>query len=173
MSEYAGQLSRSNGNKHTVLKPLRIHTDIQRFRANEDNGKFFEQMDYLTPELSAYFNPGRLLCVHVKDRVLSGNATGDGMPTIDPFSDMTVFHYMKHGFRYMGRITVDTDVVRENNQTYRLGYGEMCKDGSKMGIGCPEYVLLFRKLPTDTSKAYADVRVEKSRDVYFARTLAD
>lgn len=55
---------------------------------------------------------------------------------------MTVFHYMKHGFRYMGRITVDTDVVRENNQTYRLGYTEMCKDGSKMGIGCPEYVLL-------------------------------
>lgn len=73
---------------------------------------------------------------------------------------------MKHGFRYMGRITVDTDVVRENNQTYRLGYTEMCKDGSKMGVGCPEYVLLFRKLPTDTSRAYADRPVKKDKSEY-------
>ena len=136
------------------------------FGHNEDNDRFFEQMDYLTPELMRILQPGRLLCVHVKDRVLFGNATGDGMPTIDPFSEMTVFHYMKHGFRYMGRITVDTDVVRENNQTYRLGYTEMRKDGTKMGIGCPEYVLLFRKLPTDTSRAYADLPVTKSKEGY-------
>jgi DNA modification methylase len=136
------------------------------FGHNEDNGKFFEQMDYLTPELMRILKPGRLACIHVKDRVLFGNATGDGMPTIDPFSEMTVFHYMKHGFRYMGRITVDTDVVRENNQTYRLGYTEMCKDGSKMGIGCPEYVLLFRKLPSDTSRAYADLPVTKNKSEY-------
>ena len=136
------------------------------FGHNEDNSKFFEQMDYLTPELMRILKPGRLACIHVKDRVLFGNATGDGMPTIDPFSEMTVFHYMKHGFRYMGRITVDTDVVRENNQTYRLGYTEMCKDGSKMGIGCPEYFLLFRKLPSDTSRAYADFPVVKNKSEY-------
>ena len=35
-----------------------------------------------------------------------------------------------------------------------------------MGVGCPEYILLFRKLPTDTSKAYADVPVAKSKDEY-------
>ena len=133
------------------------------FGFNADNDEFFKQMDYLTPELHRILQPGRLCCVHVKDRILFGNATGDGMPTVDPFSDMCVFHYMKHGFRYMGRITIDTDVVRENNQTYRLGYTEMCKDGSKMGVGCPEYVLLFRKLPTDTSRAYADVPVVKEK----------
>lgn len=136
------------------------------FGHNTDNDAFFEQMDYLTPDLIRILKPGRLACIHVKDRVLFGNATGDGMPTIDPFSEMTVFHYMKHGFRYMGRITVDTDVVRENNQTYRLGYSEMCKDGSKMGIGCPEYILLFRKLPTDTSRAYADCPVVKNKSEY-------
>lgn len=63
-------------------------------------------------------------------------------------------------------ITVVTDVVRENNQTYRLGWSEQCKDGTKMGVGCPEYILLFRKLPTDHSKGYADVRVAKSKDEY-------
>ena len=136
------------------------------FGHNEDNDKFFEQMDYLTPELLRVLKPGRVAAVHVKDRVLFGNATGDGMPTIDPFSEMTVFHFIKHGFKYMGRITVVTDVVRENNQTYRLGWSEQCKDGSKMGVGCPEYILLFRKLPSDTSKAYADEPVTKTKEEY-------
>lgn len=136
------------------------------FGHNENNERFFEQMDYLTPELLRVLKPGRVAAIHVKDRVLFGNATGDGMPTIDPFSEMTVFHYLKHGFKYMGRIVVLTDVVRENNQTYRLGWSENCKDGSKMGVGCPEYVLLFRKLPTDTSRAYADEPVQKTKDDY-------
>lgn len=133
---------------------------------NEDNDRFFEQMDYLTPNLLKVLKPGRIAAIHVKDRILFGNATGDGMPTVDPFSDLTVMHYMKHGFRYMGRITITTDVVRENNQTYRLGWTEQCKDGSKMGVGCPEYVLLFRKLPSNTGKAYADTPVKKSKQEY-------
>ena len=136
------------------------------FGHNEDNDRFFEQMDYLTPELLRVLKPGRVAAIHVKDRILFGNATGTGMPTVDPFSDMTVFHFIKHGFQYMGRITVVTDVVRENNQTYRLGWSEQCKDGTKMGVGCPEYILLFRKLPTDRSKAYADVSVSKTKDEY-------
>ena len=136
------------------------------FGHNEDTAKFFDQMDFLTPELLRVLEPGRVFCCHVKDRVLFGNATGTGMPTIEPFHALCIEHYMKHGFQYFGMITVVTDVVRENNQTYRLGWTEQCKDGSKMGVGCPEYILLFRKLPTDHSKAYADVRVEKSKEDY-------
>ena len=136
------------------------------FGHNTGNDTFFEQMDYLTPELLRVLKPGRVAAIHVKDRVLFGNATGDGMPEIDPFSDLTVMHFLKHGFKNMGRITILTDVVRENNQTYRLGWSEQCKDGSKMGVGCPEYILLFRKLPSDTSTAYADDPVTKSKEEY-------
>ncbi len=136
------------------------------FGYNLDNDEFFKQMDYLTPELLRILQPGRVLAVHVKDRILFGNATKLGMPSLDPFHAMCIAHYMKHGFIFFGMITVDTDVVRENNQTYRLGYTEMCKDGTKMGVGCPEYVLLFRKLPTDTSRAYADVPVTKDKSKY-------
>lgn len=136
------------------------------FGHNESTGKFFEQMDYLTPELLRILQPGRVMAVHVKDRVLFGNATGKGMSTIEPFHVYCIEHYIKHGFAYFGMITVLTDVVRENNQTYRLGWTEQCKDGSKMGVGCPEYILLFRKLPTDTSNAYADVPVAKSKGEY-------
>jgi hypothetical protein len=71
-----------------------------------------------------------------------------------------------HGLIYCGRITVVTDVVRENNQTYRLGWTENSKDGTKMGVGSPEYILLFRKLPTDQKNAYADIPVEKPKTEY-------
>ena len=136
------------------------------FGHNEDTAKFFEQMDYLSPNLLKILKPGRVFACHVKDRVLFGNATGTGMPTIEPFHALCIAHYMKHGFQYFGMITVVTDVVRENNQTYRLGWTEQCKDGSKMGVGCPEYILLFRKLSTDRSKAYADTPVAKSKKEY-------
>lgn len=136
------------------------------FGHNATTERFFEQMDYLTPNLLRILKPGRVFACHVKDRVLFGNATGMGMPTMEPFHALCIRHYMQHGFAYFGMITVVTDVVRENNQTYRLGWTEQCKDGSKMGVGCPEYILLFRKLPTDRSKAYADERVEKTKDEY-------
>lgn len=136
------------------------------FGHNQNTDRFFEQMDYLTPELLRVLKSGRVAAIHVKDRVLFGNATGTGMPTIEPFHAVCIEHYMKHGFQYFGMITVVTDVVRENNQTYRLGWSEQCKDGSKMGVGCPEYILLFRKLPTDRSTAYADTPVKKSKEDY-------
>lgn len=136
------------------------------FGHNQNTERFFEQMDFLTPELLRVLKPGRVAAIHVKDRVLFGNATGTGMPTIEPFHADCIEHYMSHGFQYFGMITVVTDVVRENNQTYRLGWTEQCKDGTKMGVGCPEYILLFRKLPTDHSKAYADEPVTKSKDEY-------
>lgn len=133
---------------------------------NENTERFFQQMDYLAPSLLRCLKPGRIYACHTKDRVLFGNATGTGMPTIEPFHALTIEHYMKHGFQYIGMITVVTDVVRENNQTYRLGWTEQCKDGSKMGVGCPEYILLFRKLPSSREKAYADVPVVKDKEEY-------
>ncbi|MEN5308778.1 DNA methyltransferase [Chryseobacterium cucumeris] len=69
-------------------------------------------------------------------------------------------------FHFIGRITITTDVVRENNQTYRLGWGEQRKDASKMGVGIPEYILLFRKPPSHTKNAYADDPVTKKIDEY-------
>lgn len=136
------------------------------FGHNEDTERFFKQMDFLSPQLLRVLKPGRVFACHVKDRVLFGNATGTGMPTMEPFHAMCINHYMKHGFQYFGMITVVTDVVRENNQTYRLGWTEQCKDGTKMGVGCPEYILLFRKLPSDTSTAYADKPVSKTKAEY-------
>lgn len=136
------------------------------FGHTEDNDHFWQQMDFLTPELLRMLQPGRIYACHVKDRILFGNATGKGVPTVSPFHSECITHGMKHGFDYMGMITVVTDVVRENNQTYRLGWSEQCKDGSKMGVGSPEYIILFRKPQTDRSRGYADLPVTKSKEEY-------
>jgi len=136
------------------------------FGHTENNDHFWAQMDYLTPQLLRILKPGRMYCCHVKDRILFGNVTGAGAPTVSPFHAEALFHAKKHGFDYMGMITVVTDVVRENNQTYRLGWSEQCKDGTKMGVGSPEYVLLLRKPQTDRTRGYADEPVTKSKEDY-------
>lgn len=136
------------------------------FGHTENNDHFWQQMDFLTPEVLRILKPGRMYCCHVKDRILFGNVTGAGAPTVSPFHMEATFHARKHGFDYMGMITVVTDVVRENNQTYRLGWSEQCKDGTKMGVGSPEYILLLRKPQTDRSKGYADEPVRKDKAEY-------
>ncbi|WP_395406265.1 DNA methyltransferase [Pseudoduganella sp. UC29_106] len=133
------------------------------FGHTQDNDHFWAQMDFLTPELHRILQPGRIYACHVKDRINFGNVTGAGIPTVSPFHAEALFHGLKHGFDYMGMITVVTDVVRENNQTYRLGYSEVCKDGTKMGVGSPEYILLFHKPQSDRSRGYADTPVTKGK----------
>jgi DNA modification methylase len=136
------------------------------FGHTDNNDHFWAQMDHLTPNLLKILRPGRVYACHVKDRILFGNTTGAGIPTVSPFHAEALIHGIKHGFDYMGMITVVTDVVRENNQTYRLGWSEQCKDGTKMGVGSPEYILLFHKPQTDRTRGYADDPVTKTKVEY-------
>lgn len=136
------------------------------FGHTDDNEHFWAQMDYLTPQLLRVLRPGRIYACHVKDRILFGQVTGAGVPTVSPFHAEAIMHGRRHGFDYLGMITVVTDVVRENNQTYRLGWTEQCKDGTKMGVGSPEYILLFHKPQTDRTRGYADTPVVKDKATY-------
>lgn len=132
------------------------------FGHSEDNDQFWAQMDFLTPELLRVLKPGRWAVIHVKDRIVPGGLTGLGFQTVQPFQAEAIFHYRRHGFAYMGMKTVVTDVVRENNQTYRLGWTRQCQDATVMGAGLPEYLIMLRKPQTDRSRAYADERVVKA-----------
>jgi hypothetical protein len=139
---------------------------VEDFGHTDDNDHFWAQMDHLTPQLLRILEPGRIAAIHVKDRILFGAVTGAGVPTVSPFHAEAIFHFRKHGFDYLGMRTIVTDVVRENNQTYRLGWSEMAKDATKMGSGSPEYVLLFHKPQTDRSRGYADTPVTKDKGAY-------
>jgi DNA modification methylase len=132
----------------------------------DNNGHFFAHLDYLIPELFRILQPGRLAAIHVKDRITPTGLSGMGFQTLYRFGDKTCDHFEAAGFGLVGKKTIITDVVRENAQTYRLGWSEQCKDGTKMGFGVPEQLLLFRKPPTDTSNGYADMPVTKGKDRY-------
>jgi hypothetical protein len=124
-------------------------------------------MDYLGPAFVARAE-ARPVGVHSRQgpdsiRKRHWQRRSDGGP-VQRHDDAAAF--VKHGFNFLGRITIDTDVVRENAQTYRLGWSENAKDSTKMGVGMPEYVLLFRKPHTDLSAAYADLPVTKDKEVY-------
>ena len=139
---------------------------VEDFGHNPTDDDFWKQMDYLIPELLRVLKPGRVAAIHVKDRILYGHQTPSGFMEVAPFSDECVAAFRKHGFLFEGRRTIVTDVVRENASTYRLGWTEMSKDASKMGCGLPEYLLLFRKPPTDTVDQRADEPVTKDKADY-------
>ncbi|ATQ56173.1 DNA methyltransferase [Paracoccus yeei] len=133
------------------------------FGHTDDDGHFWQQMGYLVPELLRVLEPGRIAAIHVKDRIIPGGINGFGFQTLSTLHMDCVREFQRHGFAYLGMKTITTDVVRENNQTYRLGWTEQCKDGSRMGCGVPEYLLIFRRPPTDRSNGYADRPVAKAK----------
>ncbi len=141
---------------------------VNDFGFNQGDEGFFSQFDFLVPQLKRIIKPGRIAAIHTKDRIQFGKMTGTGMYSVSPFSDRTVQSFQKHGWIYMGRITIDTDVVRENSQSYRLGWSENAEDSTKMGCGSSEYVLIFRKWhpsfsPNSTANGPEPVKKDNSR----------
>lgn len=137
------------------------------FGHNMDNGQFAKQLDFLAPELLRTLKPGRIFAVHLKNRIHYGSVTGKGFSIFHRFTHMVCDVMEKHGFETMGFHYIPTCVVGENNQTYRLTFGEMQKDSTKMGSGIPEEIWIFRKPPTTTDNAYADEPVRHNCECPF------
>lgn len=126
----------------------------------KDNEQFFEQIDYLIPELLRTLIPGRLSVIQCKDRIIYGSKSKHHVVEIDPFSDDVSIAMRKHDFLFAGRVTITTDVVAENSNTHRLTWKEMRKDGSRFGFGLNEYLMVFRKKPTEGTKSDQPVWLE-------------
>lgn len=169
VAEVSAMADNSVGLIHTSI-PFGNHYEYsvqyEDFGHNHTDEQFWGQMEFLIPELLRVLKPGRIAAIHVKDRQLYGHQTASGFMETAPFSDECVMAFRKHGWLYQGRRTIVTDVVRENNSTYRLGWTEMTKDASKMSQGLPEYVLLFRKAPTSAENARADEPVTHDKENY-------
>jgi DNA modification methylase len=136
------------------------------FGHNETNQHFKKQLEFLLPELFRVSKPGRITAIHLKNRIHYGSVTGLGFSIFHRFTHMVCDAMEEAGFYCMGFHYVPTDVVAENNQTYRLGYSEACKDMTKMGAGIPEEIWLFRKPPSSNADAYADTPVTHDKADY-------
>ena len=168
----AESVSMPDASVHLILTSIPFSTQYEYspsfndFGHSETNEQFWEQMEFLLPELYRILQPGRICLIHVKDRVIPGGLNGLGFQTVYPFHSDAIRRFQANGFAYLGMVTIVTDVVRENGQTYRLGWTEQCKDGTKMGVGMPEYLLIFRRPTSDSSNGYADDPVIKDKSKY-------
>ena len=125
---------------------LYIYSDDLRDMGNCKNmTEFFEQFDYLIPELYRILRSGRICAVHCKQ--LAKYKGKDGASGWIDFRGEIIRHFEAGGFQYHSEVVIWTDPVLEmqKTKTQRLLYCQLQRDASLTGIGMPEYLVLFRK----------------------------
>jgi hypothetical protein len=123
-------------------------------------------MDFLTPELLRILKPGRVACVHVKDRIRFASVTGLARPTVEPFHCRDDRAFPAPRLRLHGP-ALHRDRRRAREQPDLSADLQGAEEGQhKMGSGSPEFLLLFFKLPTDRANGYADEPVTKDAAEY-------
>lgn len=129
---------------------LYIYSDDLRDMGNcKNEEEFFQQFDYLIPELYRVLMNGRLCAVHCKQ--LARYKTTHGASGWYDFRGDIIRHFEKFGFQYHSEVVIWTDPVMEmqKTKTQRLLYCQLQRDASHTGIGMPEYLVIFRKWEGD------------------------
>lgn len=164
--EFFKQMDFLTPNLLRTLKPGKIaaiHVK-DRIRYSYQNGTKFTTIESFSNDTIRHFTKAS-----IKDKIEMLDALKKEGVVLTEKLDSELLELKKdyeNRFYHVGTITVTTDVVRENNQTYRLGWSEQCKDATKMGVGLPEYVLIFRKAPSHMENAYADEPCVKTKQEY-------
>ena len=125
---------------------LYIYSDDLADMGNcKNHEEFFNQFDYLLPELLRITVPGRLCAVHCKDLVKYKGR--DGVAGLYDFSGDIIRHFIKSGWEYHSKIVVWKDPVVEMQRTKAHGllWKQLRKDSSYSRQGIPDIMLIFRK----------------------------
>lgn len=132
---------------------LYIYSDSERDMGNcADDGEFLEHYEFMVRELYRMLRPGRLVSVHCKDLVdYAGSA---GRAGLRDFPGDIIRIHERCGFKYHARVTIWKDPVIEMQRTKAHGllYKTLRADGSFSRQGLAEYVLTFRKWPTEAEE---------------------
>ena len=129
---------------------LYIYSDDLADMGNcKNHEEFFEQFDYLIPELLRITVPGRLCAVHCKNLVKYKGR--DGRSGIYDFRGDILRHFEKYGWQYHSEVCIWTDPVLEMQKTKAQGllYKQLRKDSSYSRQGMPDYLVIFRKWTED------------------------
>lgn len=115
----------------------------------KDIDEFFQQFDYLIPELYRVTKPGRLCAVHCKQLVKYKGR--DGRAGLTDFRGEIIRHFEKFNWQYHSEVTIWTDPVLEMQKTKAHGllYKQVRKDASFSRQGLPDYLVVFRKWAED------------------------
>lgn len=133
-----------------------------------DSEEFFEQFDFLIPELFRTLRNGRICAVHCSDLpVFKFQSDYSGLYD---FSGDIIKHFEKFGFKYHSRVTIWKDPVVEMQRTKAHGllWKQLRKDSTYSRVGMPDYMLIFRKWGDDeipVTHTKEDFPVEKWQKV--------
>lgn len=133
---------------------LFIYSDSERDMGNVKNDdEFFAQYGFLLREIHRATKPGRLTAVHCSDLPRTKGAHGE-VGLYDMPGDIIRAH-VAAGWTYHSRICIWKDPVVEMQRTKALGllYKQLQKDSTRSRQGMPDYVLVFRKTPSDEKAA--------------------
>ena len=129
---------------------LYIYSDDLADMGNcKNQDEFFEQFDYLIPELLRITVPGRLCAVHCKNLVKYKGR--DGRSGIYDFRGDIIRHFEKYGWQYHSEVCIWTNPVLEMHKTKAQGllYKQLKKDSSYSRQGMADYLVVFRKWTED------------------------
>lgn len=111
--------------------------------------EYFNQLDYLIPELYRITKPNRLICLHVKQ--LPTFKGRDGAMGMIDFRGMMIKAFQKHGWTYHGEITLWTDPQIEATRTKAASilWNSFKKFAEITRTGMPDYVIVMQKVIND------------------------
>jgi len=119
------------------------YSDDVRDMGNATWNQFWQQMDFLIPEMLRVSMPGRLATFHCMDLpILKSQA---GYVGLRDFPGEIIRRFEAAGWRYFARHMIWKDPVVENARTHSLGHGNLLKDSSKSRAGLPDYLVTFQK----------------------------
>lgn len=141
---------------------LYVYSESEADMGNTDgDDQFIEQYRFLVREKFRATRPGRLSAVHIKDQVYYQGSSEDGASGVRPLSDRVTDVHLAEGWKLQCRITIWRDPVLERSKTNAHGllYKTFKSDASFCRVGMPEYLLVFRKWPSN------DREIEMQRPV--------
>ncbi len=125
--------------------------DIRDFSNVSNLDEYFEQLDYLIPELYRITKPNRLICLHLK-QIPTFKGRDGAMGLID-FRGMIIRAFQKHGWTYHGEITVWTDPQTEATRTKAASilWSSYKKFAEITRTGMADYVVIMQKVDYESN----------------------
>ena len=119
--------------------------DLQDMGNCSDMSEFTKHFDLLIAEIARILVPGREVAVHCVD--LLSTKWKHGKIEFQDFSGEIIRAFWKHGFLFHSRITIWKSPVTEMQRTKAHGllYKTLTADSTDSRVGCPDYLLVFRK----------------------------
>jgi DNA modification methylase len=119
--------------------------DLQDMGNCTDMSEFTKHFELLIEEIARILVPGREVAVHCVD--LLSTKWKHGKIEFQDFSGEIIRAFWRHGFLFHSRITIWKSPVTEMQRTKAHGllHKTLKNDSADSRVGCPDYLLVFRK----------------------------